>query len=115
MGKKLNDTELFNPSTSTHCRLPSLPYNIEEHTQDGLLQCGGRGSPLSKSCHKLVDGTWTLSHNLSEWRVDHSSWQRDGGKEIYLMGGYYGANTSEVVSNSSAVSTPGFSLKYKTR
>ena len=109
----LSDVELFIPSTSTHCRLPSLPHPTYDHTQDGLLQCGGYNS--EQFCHKLVDGTWTLSHNLSEWRVDHSSWQRDGGKEIYLMGGADSPETTEIVTDSSAVSTPGFSLKYDTQ
>ena len=106
----LSDVELFIPSISTHCRLPSLPLKTSDHTQDGLLQCGGYSS--LKSCHKFVDGTWTLSHNLSKTRSYHSSWQRDGGKEIYLMGGDYSLRTTEIVSDSSAVSTPGFSLKY---
>ena len=114
-GTMLSDVEFFIPSTSTHCRLPSLPQSIVGHTQDGLLQCGGGGGWGSQmSCHKLVDGTWTKSHTLSEKRVRHSSWQRDGGKEIYLMGGQYSLRTTEIVSDSSAVSTPGFSLKYNT-
>ena len=109
-GTTLSDVELFIPSTSTNCRLPSLPQATSHHTQDGLLQCRGWGS--LQSCHKLVDGTWTLSHTLTERRWDHSSWQRDGGKKIYLMGGWGSPNTTEIVSDSSAVSTPGFSLKY---
>ena len=66
-------------------------------TQDGLLQCGGGGSP--QSCYLFKDGNWTLSHSLREKRVRHSSWQTEEGR-VVLLGGWFSNNTTETVQYS---------------
>ena len=111
---ELSSVEVYVPSTNTSCSLPSLPVETHLNSQDGLLLCGGIGN--SRQCHTFHSdsGEWRVkSHRLSEERYGHSSWQRDDGTVI-LMGGVYSTTTTEIVSDSSAVSTPGFSLKYNT-
>ena len=107
----LRSVEVFHPGANTSCTLPSLPEGINRHSQDGFIQCGGFGS--LQSCHTLNTDTaqWTKTHNLSEEREYHSSWRRADGK-ILLMGGGESENTTELVSDSSGVSTQGFTLKY---
>ena len=109
---ELSSVEVYVPSINTSCSLPSLPVGTFGHSQDGLLQCGGAGNTLH--CHTFQSGEWVKTHNLSEEREYHSSWQRGDGT-IVLMGGDDSPTTTEIVSDSSAVSTPGFSLKYDTR
>ena len=111
-GGGLSSVEVYVPSTNTSCSLPSLPAETWLHSQDGLLQCGGAGNTLH--CHTFQSGEWVKTHNLSEVREYHSSWQGEDGT-IVLMGGYVSPTTTEIVSDSSAVSTPGFSLKYDTQ
>ena len=106
-GKDLSSVEVYHPGTNTSCTLPSLPEKINGHTQDGFTQCGGEGS--LQSCYTL----WTKTNSLSEKREGHSSWRREDGK-ILLIGGDYNKTTTELVSDSSGVSTPGFTLKYST-
>ena len=110
---RLSSVEVYHPGTNTSCTLPSLPKEIRYHTQDGLTQCGGYGS--SRSCHTLNTDTaqWTKTHSLSERRDSHSSWRREDGS-ILIIGGDYSNTTTELVSDSSRVSTPGFTLKYET-
>ena len=108
-----SSVEVYVPSTNTSCSLPSLPVGTERHSQDGLLLCGGESN--REQCHAFHSdsGEWVRTHNLSEKRSGHSSWQREDGT-VLLMGGRYSPTTTEIVSDSSAVSTPGFSLKYNT-
>ena len=109
----LSSVEVYVPSTDTSCSLPSLPVATYAHSQDGLLLCGGAGDN-SRQCHTFHSdsGEWRVkTHNLSEERYGHSSWQREDGT-LLLMGGYWSTTTTEIVSDSSAVSTPGFSLNY---
>ena len=112
-GDRLSSVEVYHPGTNTSCTLPSLPKGITAHSQDGLTQCGGVLS--SKYCHTLNTDTaqWTKTHSLSERRREHASWRREDGK-ILLIGGYWSNTTTELVSDSSGVSTPGFTLKYET-
>ena len=53
---------------------------------------------------------------VSVFRVWHSSWRREDGS-ILLIGGYFSetTTTTELVSDGSGVSTPGFTLKYGTK
>ena len=116
-GGILSSVEVYQPGTNTSCTLPSLPEGIH-HSQDSLTQCGGLSGSrfqLSRSCHTLdtTTGQWTKTHSLSRKRAGHSSWRREDGT-ILLMGGAYSPTTTELVSESSGVSTPGFTLKYET-
>ena len=109
---KLSSVEVYHPGTNTSCTLPSLPGGIWRHSQDGFIQCGGDGS--RQFCHTLNTDTaqWTKTHSLSEKRYQHKSSRREDGS-ILLIGGYYSKTTTELVSDSSAVSTTGFTLKYE--
>ena len=108
---ELSSVEVYVPSINTSCSLPSLSVGTFGHSQDGLLQCGGSGNNLQCHTFQSASGEWVKTHNLSEVREYHSSWQREDGT-IVLMGGDDSPTTTEIVSDSSAVSTPGFSLKY---
>ena len=107
---RLSSVEVYHPGTNTSCTLPSLPEAISHHTQDGLTQCGGL------SCFTLKTDTaqWTKTHNLSQERSIHSSWRRKD-QTILLIGGGSSPNTTELVSSSTGISTPEFTLKYETK
>ena len=109
-GDRLRSVEVYHPGTNTSCTLPSLPEAISHHTQDGLTQCGGL------SCFTLKTDTaqWTKTHNLSQERSIHSSWRRKD-QTILLIGGGSSPNTTELVSSSTGISTPEFTLKYETK
>merc|ERR1719422_2567823 len=109
-GYRVSSVEVYHPGTKTSCSLPSLPEKIGGHSQDGLVQCGGVNS--YKSCHTLNTDTaqWTKTHNLSVRRWGHSSWRTLDGK-ILVIGGVASNITTELVSDSNGVSTPGFTLK----
>ena len=114
-GKDLSSVEVYHPGTNTSCSLPSLPEEIFWHSQDGLVLCGGYPN-TGRSCYTLNTDTaqWTKTHSLSEKRYQHKSSRREDGS-ILLIGGYYSKTTTELVSDSSGVSTPGFTLKYETK
>ena len=113
-GARLSSVEVYHPGTNTSCTLPSLPEEITRHSQDGLVLCGGYPD-TGRSCHTLNTDTaqWTKTHSLSERRDSHASWRREDGS-ILIIGGDYSQTTTELVSESSGVSTPGFALKYTT-
>ena len=113
---RLSSVEVYHPGTNTSCTLPSLPKKNSHHSQDGLVLCGGYGSESGRSCNTLNTDTaqWTKTHSLSERRDVHSSWRREDGS-ILIIGGDYSDTSTELVSDSSGVSTPGFTLKYETR
>ena len=115
-GYGLSSVEVYHPGTNTSCFLPSLPETIARHSQDGLVKCGGYDySDFGRSCHTLNTDTaqWTKTHSLSVKRDGHSSWKRPDGN-ILIIGGGDSENTTELVSDSSGVATPGFTPKYKT-
>ena len=90
--------EIFFPDDGTSCLLPELPDDRYDHTQDGILLCGG-DNIAKKTCITLntTDGTWTTSHDLLKPRRYHSSWKVNDG--VILMGGELG--NSEWPGNSS--------------
>ena len=111
---ELSSVEVYVPSTNTSCSLPSLPVETWGHSQDGLLLCGGGFNEEQCLTFHAASGEWVQTHRLSGERRFHSSWQREDGT-VLLMGGDFSPTSTEIVSDSSAVSTPGFSLKYDTR
>ena len=115
-GERLSSVEVYHPGTNTSCTLPSLPEKIYQHSQDGLVLCGGY-TGFTSLCLYLDtnDAQWNWAYNISEERALHSSWRRQDGT-ILLMGGTsrWGKTTTELISESSGVSTPGFILKYET-
>ena len=73
------------------CFMPELPAPRVGHTQDGLLSCGGGQQDTditATSCVTLSStGVWHQSHNLTEARVNHSSWMSPDG--LVLIGGAF--------------------------
>ena len=63
------------------------------------------------TCDQWRRGFWTRSVNLREKRVNHVSWATASG--LYLMGGSYSSNTSELVKKDGSVKE-GLILKYET-
>ena len=68
------------------------------------------------TCSQWSNGSWTRSYNLGQERRDlgragHVSWATASG--VYLMGGQYSKETSELVKENGSVEE-GFKLKYKT-
>ena len=105
---------MFLPSVNKSCSLPELPEERFYHTQDGAWACGGDG--YSESCSQWSNGSWTRSYrpiasSVSEERGYHVSWATASG--VYLMGGQYSKETSELVKEDGTVEE-GFKLKYKT-
>ena len=94
--------EIYNPDGDSACVLPDLPDSRQDHTQDGLLLCGGYYS--TKSCRRWNPdtGNWDLvTESLTEKRWDHISWTPADGTVTYLMGGYSSDNTSDVMNDGS--------------
>ena len=113
-GAASRSVEAIFPNGTKYCTLPDLPGNRRDHTQDGLTACGGYYTGSEDNCLTLTDGQWTQSHTLSLIRWQHTSWALGDGR-VVLMGGYYGQNTTEILSPTSSATTEGFSLKYDTR
>ena len=108
----LKSAEIYLPSGNTSCSLPELPEERAFHTQDGPLACGGwGGTNADLTLDQWSEGSWTHSHSLSVGRNNHVSWATASG--LYLIGGYYGLKTSELVKEDGSVKE-GFKLKYKT-
>merc|ERR1712045_649508 len=59
----LNSVEVIRGDGAT-CLLPSLPLPRVEHSQSGLLACGGFNQNVMTTCTRLANGVWTTSHNL---------------------------------------------------
>ena len=74
----------------------------------GLTICGGANTRTT--CLQLSSGQWSVSHNLTQQRYHHSSWESDQG--VVLMGGYLdSALSSEVVGQGGVA----FDMKYDIR
>ena len=117
--------EVLSAAGASLCTLPPLPTTRFEHTQNGLLSCGG--SVTTNNCVKLSveAGDWVVTHNLLEPREAHSSWESPAG--LVLIGGLGSANTAsilthlvqtgsttELLSSSDSSSSYSFTLQYDT-
>ena len=61
-----------------------LSIHPQEHTQDGLIICGGKED--LQGCSTLQpDGVWLRTHDLIKARKHHSSWEMEDG--VILIGG----------------------------
>ena len=93
------------------CSVPPLPDERYEHTQDGLVACGGNSDATITTCVTLTGGGWQQSHQLRQRREDHSSWRSPAG--LLLMGGYSNSSTStEILSANNLSTTSSFKLTY---
>ena len=98
------------------CTMPDLPPpGRSQHSATGLTLCGGWNGLAGTTC-SIFNGEWETSHNLLGSLSGHESWQSPYG--IYLIGG--GGDTgslsgTELLSNVSSGTSPGFGLSNYTR
>ena len=109
--------EILREDGSYWCSLPDLPDDRFEHTQSGLVTCGGIGndkSTMHTSCLTFTDGQWRPSHQLHDQRSRQSSWMSQQG--LVIMGGMDRSSrtTTEILTDNGR-SVPYFELKYQTR
>ena len=115
-GDARSSVELIREDGTT-CTLTSLPQNYPayyEHTQAGLLACGGCCEGSIRRCIKFATWTWARSHTLAVERMYHVCWGNYPGG-VLLLGGYNysGAKRStELLSSTSSTTTPQFGLTY---
>ena len=105
--------EILRDNGSYWCALPGLPDDRLDHSQSGLMACGG-GDDTMTSCVTFSDGLWIVSHHpLQNYIKEHSSWMSPHG--VVLMGGVYSDSqaTTEILTDDGG-SIPGFALKYNT-
>ena len=88
-----------------------MPEDRYEHTQSGLINCGGYGET---PCLTFTAGQWVKSHPLQHLHDnDHSSWLSQYG--VVLLRGYAGYRVTTELLTEDGGSTPAFTLKYETR
>ena len=94
-----------------------MPYPpIWEHTQSGLVACGGGESETTKICQTFSSGHWEKTHTLLKSRNLHIAWSSPFG--TLLMGGSLcsgqlpSCKTTEVI-NDFGESRAGFELTHK--
>ena len=65
----------------------------QEHTQNGLMLCGGGEDKLG--CYSLTpEGAWLKTHDLIKERVHHVSWETEDG--VLLIGGARNPENTEL-------------------
>ena len=132
--------EAFVPATGQHCKLPNIPAKPNSwelgprfgHSTEGLKICSGGPQTASRAnCISLTDGTWQMSNELRENRLEsdmylfplsfytisiarmfHSSWVSPSGRR--LLGSFFSWDTTEVLrEDGSGTSDSGFGLRYQ--
>ena len=110
---QLDQVEVLLSDGTPWCTLPSLPEPRFEHSQSGLVACGGEST--SSSCVTFSGGQWNTSHSLSSSRMFHSSWTSAKHGTILMGGGYSSSSlTSTEMLTDSGNSQESFELKYET-
>ena len=71
-----HSVEVLRSNGSRWCSLADLPDDREDHTQSGLITCGGWSLEGSQdaTCVTFSKGYWSISHAGLDDRKDHSSW-----------------------------------------
>ena len=78
--------ELLSSNGTRLCSLPNLTMQRYQHSQTGLLSCGGgTGGDVETTCETFADGRWKKSHTLGTRRQGHTAWASPQG--VLLMGG----------------------------
>ena len=105
--------EVLRANGSSWCSLPDMPQDRQEHTQSGLVACGGFDHSSRASCVTFANGSWIQSHHLQEERADHTSWVSPSG--LVLMGGQFSSYNTELLSDITGDSAEHFPLRYETK
>ena len=80
--------ELLSINGTRMCSLPDLPEERWQHSQNGLLSCGGSDTPsVRRLCVTFAAGNWKKTHILGTPRYAHTGWASPRG--VLLIGGYY--------------------------
>ena len=108
----IRSVEILRENGSYWCSLPNLPDVRDQHTQSGLVTCGGYHSSTMTSCLTFSSGQWRTSHQLQHRRYFHSSWMSQHG--VVLMGGLDSETTTEMLTEDGQ-SSPSFTLKHTTQ
>ena len=68
--------EVLKMDGAAWCTLPELPKGRVQHTQSGLLACGGYAytDDQGETCVKFSNGHWNISHQDLDDQYDHSAW-----------------------------------------
>ena len=122
-----DSVELLNTDGTWNCPLPPMPSKRKDHSQSGLVACGGVSQFHAEDSVKISNSTttscvtlssdWKDSHNLTEERIFHSSWASPRG--VILLGGegwkdHGPMKTSEILTEDGDT-TPGFNLGYNSK
>ena len=101
--------ELLSSDGTRLCSLPNLPAERYQHSQTGLVACGGgkRRSSEVTSCVTFAGGRWKRTHTLGQKRHSHTAWASPRG--VLLMGGKYSRRTTELLTDNGHT-TPSFNL-----
>ena len=89
-----NSVELLHPNGTHMCELEPLPDKRYDHTQSGLIACGGEGL-ASFSCVIFANGAWQRHSSLKRSFAYHTVWYN--GTATLLIGGE-GRQKMELVS-----------------
>ena len=71
-GYSYHSVEVLKSNGSRWCSLADLPEKRTDHSQSGLIACGGLFT--TDTCVKFSNGTWTQSHDNLDTRIGHMSW-----------------------------------------
>ena len=101
----LSSVELLYSDGTKLCSLPDLPGIAAEHSQTGLLLCGGNGRIVNgKSCFTFYGGHWKKTHTIGNpWfgnrngRMQHTAWSSPRG--VLLLGGTGSRTTTSLLNN----------------
>ena len=104
-GKYNGDVEAFIPSTGEVCTHSSLPWMMAQHTQQGLMICGGLAdcsicnwdepcpphgcdTDPGKVCYTYSESdSWTVSNQLAARRRMPVSWKSSAGVVLFYGSG----------------------------
>ena len=93
--------DVFIPSTGEVCSFTPLPWMMMDHTQQGLMICGGWANcphciyqePCPPSgcdidpgnvCYTFSGSEWTVSHQLAVHRSKALSWKSSAGVVLFF-------------------------------
>ena len=107
----MTSVELLSSNGTRLCSLPNLPEKKWQHSQTGVVACGGGTGSELKSCSTFADGRWKKSHNLGTKRYGHIAWASPQG--VRLMGGVYSQRQTTELLNDNGGATPSFTLMNK--
>ena len=72
--------ELLKDDGTFWCNLPDFPFNVNRHTQNGLIACGFPWRNGNTTCYTFANGAWVQSHTIQkDYYFDYTSWESSKG------------------------------------